>query len=792
MSHSNMSTSNNAFINAVQHTVGNRAREVIDEKGLPRRSMYGLSDIDPVKGFCAMFAGITDDTDESDCRQHIRACVHEIDRATHKSEAERAQLYAMLITGIMQVRDIRNNGKGRRDQTYAMFDEMSKKFPKTMLSLIEELKEHGGWMDLNKLYLREHEKTGNTRNLTKLQKCIISLWIHQLRVDTESLYKWKQAKASALHNGATFDMKCEVSLAAKWVPKEGRSVDKKTKCAKKIAQALYPEKFATNFKEAMRLYRGLLAPLQDAINTTEKLMCSKQFDKINFRFVPGKCMFKGRKAFLYEKKRGTELRGVDPKRLKCRANLQKHMQAAIEGKTKLHGKTMYLHELATKVYEGGLSSDEELLIHAQYLSHKRHFEELMKSDGCKIGNGVVCADFSGSMQGTPMAGAMAVGILASDLAEGPWKNIVFTFDTTPQILKLSYPESKLEFDAFMESEGSRNGYDNKHPLGSWDSSRAGGELTFPEKVRLCYNSPWGGSTDFLKLHDLIIDIGLTNNLTPEQMPEWFITASDMQFNTANRPSQTTRYKNFNYIGSQNNSSYRYSSYTSNSNPWKDHHKILVDAYNSAGFNMPDMIYWNMRTTQSYVTDVDTPGVQMLGGMSTMQLKIVLEDMKFDVPEKPKKTPWDTFCTAVEHGCYHGTWTVIETVGEGIFQYYMAPMSDDEVANAVSTPLPEPVKDVAESKTQNVSSTPPKTPSTVSTMSQVYEATQRGWSTSSDDVRERDDDEGWETDPESLPQKVATKTPMEKLKEAKQLLDAGLINQTDYDKLKVTILAELTR
>jgi len=123
---------------------------------------------------------------------------------------------------------------------------------------------------------------------------------------------------------------------------------------------------------------------------------------------------------------------------------------------------------------------------------------------------------------------------------------------------------------------------------------------------------------------------------------------------------------------------------------------------------------------------------------------------------------------------------------------MAPMSDDEVANAVSTPLPEPVKDVAESKTQNVSSTPPKTPSTVSTMSQVYEATQRGWSTSSDDVRERDDDEGWETDPESLPQKVATKTPMEKLKEAKQLLDAGLINQTDYDKLKVTILAELTR
>ena len=776
---SHMSTSNNAFINAIQQTVGSRAREVIDEKGLPRRSMYGLSDIDPVKGaFCAMFAGITDDTDESVCRQHVRSCIEEIDRATHKSETERANLYAMLITAIMQVRDIRNNGKGRRDQCYAMFDEMSKKFPKTMLSLIEELKEHGGWMDINKLYLREHKKTSNTRNLTELQKCIISLWIRQLKVDAESLRKWKQAKMHAEHNELAFDEKCEVSLVAKWIPKENRSMDKKTKVSKKIAQALFPEKFANNFMEAMRLYRVFLAPLQDAINTTEKLMCSKQFDKINFRFVPGKCMFKGRKAFLYEKKRGTELRGNDPKRLKCRANLQKHMQAAIEGKTKLHGKTMYLHELAAKVYEGNLSADEEKLIHAQYLSHKRHFEELIEKEGCKIGNGVVCADFSGSMQGAPMAGAMAVGILASDLADGPWKNIVFTFATVPQILKLSYPTSKMEFVEFMKLDGNRNWNSNRHPLGQWDSSRAGGELTFPEKVRVCYNSPWGGSTDFLKLHDLIIDIGLTNNLTPEQMPEWFITASDMQFNVANRPSSNTRYKNLHYVGSQNNSSYRYSNYTSNSDPWKDHHKILVDAYNRAGFNMPDMIYWNMRTTQSFVTDVDTPGVQMLGGMSTMQLKIVLEDMQFDVPEKPKKTPWDTFCTAVEHGCYHGTWVVIETVGEGVFRSYRAPMSDDELANAASIPIPETVSSQGESKTQNVSSTPPKAPST------------GGWSSSPEDQRGWGDDEGWETDPEATIQKSTSKTPMEKLKEAKQLLDAALIEQEDYDKIKMKILANL--
>ena len=155
----------------------------------------------------------------------------------------------------------------------------------------------------------------------------------------------------------------------------------------------------------------------------------------------------------------------------------------------------------------------------------------------------------------------------------------------------------------------------------------------------------------------------------------------MQFNVANKAGGCCDYKHLNYVSSQTSASYRYSSYTSNSDPWKDHHKILKEAYARAGYPMPQMIYWNMRTTQSYVTDIDTPGVQMLGGMSTMQLKTVLEDMNFEAPEKPKKTPWDTFCTAIENDCYHGTRKIIEQVGEGIFAHYKAPMSDDEFAVA---------------------------------------------------------------------------------------------------------------
>ena len=68
-------------------------------------------------------------------------------------------------------------------------------------------------------------------------------------------------------------------------------------------------------------------------NTTEILMCNKEYDKINFHLVPGRCLNINKRAFLNLKgKKGDEPRTNEENRIKCRENLLLHLDKAKSGK----------------------------------------------------------------------------------------------------------------------------------------------------------------------------------------------------------------------------------------------------------------------------------------------------------------------------------------------------------------------------------------------------------------------------------------------------------------------------
>ena len=69
---------------------------------------------------------------------------------------------------------------------------------------------------------------------------------------------------------------------------------------------------------------------------------------------------------------------------------------------------------------------------------------------------------------------------------------------------------------------------------------------------------------------------------------------------------------------------------------------------------------------------------MVGGMSTMQLKLFLEEMDLDPADPVKKdvTPWDTFQRAVGNECYDEVRKFLETQG-GPFSGYRAPVRETE-------------------------------------------------------------------------------------------------------------------
>lgn len=757
------------FAKALESSVGSLAPRVIGENGSDMYTIYGVhGEGHPIIGsLVGLFSGIVDNTSTEACANFVRHAYEKITSASDISEEVRASFLADLIVSAIQCRDIRNNGKGRRDQSRAMFLELITIFPETMLHILPELKEYGSWKDYNLLLERyANGQKYKDVSLEKFVDAIYNLYIEQLKADRASYDEWlvQSEKGEATE-------RCKISLAAKWLPKENRSLDRATKCAKEIAKRMYPELFQKDFKSALKQVRVFYGPLQDAILTTEKLECANRYDEIRFQFVPGKCLFKKKKAYLYEKKKGKDLRGSDPKRLQCRDNLMKHLVKAVNGKATIHGKTVYIHELCNQVYSrwSTLSEGDKLVIEAQWLDHVKHFRELMNEKGLAIDKGVVLADFSGSMSGDPMNGAMAIAILASTLSEGPFKDKFMSFESSPHWISLRYPNTKEDFDRMTQgttnSLGSYGCFSSKrNPLGEWNPKRAGGELKFWEKVGVCYTSPWGGSTDFISAHDLILDICTKNRVSA---PEWMIVVSDMQFDQAHRVS-TTPYNSINkllgvsslaeaqrrYVSTQTGAIYTYNTYCTypKAENWQDHHSILQAAYKAANVDFPMMIYWNMRSTKSFVTTADKPGVQMLGGFSTMQLKLFLEEMELDPDAKkpPPVTPWDTFRKAMDDECYLPIRTIIQQCGEKQFSKYSLPTSQTENISDTDTSDTDTTTEIQDSLSKL--SINPNT------------STQNSTTNSTSIVN--------------------------KLTELKYLLDNHLITQEDYDNKKDEILKDM--
>lgn len=574
------------------------ANSTVGENGSKMYSMNELDNSHIKSSFLAAFNGILENTYRNQVDIYINNIIEALEKNTEEvDDKELIKMYEYLFILPFLIRDIRNNGKGRRREFYYVFHNLFKKFPEIMLELLEFIPEFGYWKDLNNLY--EYYSSYSDTSSQRLCLKIIELYVQQIKKDIEDYQEFTQQSSQGI---------CKLSLACKWLPKERRSLDRKTRIYSKISADLYklfhPDAPSyLHINTLNKFTRQQISPIQDKINTTEKLECNGKFHEINFQFVPGRTMNIKKNAYLNQYKDGSS-RSTDERRIECRSNLLDFLELAKQRKVTLHGKTMYIHELASQV-SSYLTKEEEEIINLQYQDHYLHFKKILEEKKISLNKGIVLADFSGSMEGSPMLGALAITILVSDLADTHWRNKFISFESEPRWISLTYPVN----ESLFQSSGLR---------GVFEPSRINTELTFCEKVRICKSSPWGGSTNFLKAHDLILHVATKNNVAQEDMPEWFVCPSDMQFDCA--------------CGS--------------SIDWDDNYELLEAKYNQAGYIIPQMIYWNMRATNTFVTQ-NREGVQQLSGFSTMQLKNFLETL-----ELTQITPWDTLITSLSDDSYH--------------------------------------------------------------------------------------------------------------------------------------------
>ncbi len=451
-----------------------------------------------------------------------------------------------------QTRNIRG-GKGERKLSHDMLMYLMSQYPHLTQKLLEFVPKYGCWRDLIAL----------AEVCPAVTDTVVCLFVNQLLAD--SLMSGDKA----------------ISLCAKWAPREQNH----KQLAKAVAKRMFPE--VKELSDRLRQYRKLLSSLNAKIHTTEIKMCANDWETIEPKQVPARCLQKHRKAFLNESLKDQGLRHPNNEvRMACREHFQEFFEKAARGEVKMHGAdTLYPHEVVKTILEARCieyTSESNLLL-AQW----KAFVEKAKEGGAMKKMKAMC-DFSGSMDGMPKLICTALGIL---VAEVSGSNEILTFDSQPKVHR---------FDP---------------------------EASIIEKVRSISDSCLGQglSTDFQKAMDLVLEEVVRKRMRPEDIPTDLVVFTDMGWDAAcgssdRNPYSMNRYRHVMKVES-----------------WQTHLEMIREAWKRKGEDMwgepfvpPRIVVWNLRAEyKDFHATSHQEGVVMLSGWSPSLFRI-FQDKGIDI------------------------------------------------------------------------------------------------------------------------------------------------------------------
>ena len=121
-----------------------------------------------------------------------------------------------------------------------------------------------------------------------------------------------------------------------------------------------------------------------------------------------------------------------------------------------------------------------------------------------------------------------------------------------------------------------------------------------ENVNNMTGMDWGYNTNLRAVFDQILTRAVENNMDPDELPTRLFIFTDMQFDVAEET------------------------------PWESTYEYIVKKYSDAGYIMPKIIFWNLRSKiESFPTTGTTPNVAMMSGFSPDLLKQVLSGEEYN-------------------------------------------------------------------------------------------------------------------------------------------------------------------
>jgi len=283
-----------------------------------------------------------------------------------------------------------------------------------------------------------------------------------------------------------------------------------------------------------KTYRKMLV---ENTNVVETQMCAKEWDGINFSHVPSVASARYQKAFG---------RNAGEQYAAYIRELQKP-DSERDPKVKINAGAVYPYDVVKSLTKGNAAVAD-----AQFNALPNYVGDT------KI---LPMVDVSGSM-GTPLAGnvtamevAISLGLYLSDRTSSDFKNMFLTFSGQSKIQTLK------------------------------------GSLS--QKYAQLQRAEWGMNTNLHSAFNEILSVAKDGNVSPENMPDYVLILSDMQFDSCVRNDHTAL-------------------------------EMIKSKYAQAGYTMPKVVFWNL-TARAENTPVKTndQGVALVSGFSPAIMATVL-------------------------------------------------------------------------------------------------------------------------------------------------------------------------
>lgn len=348
---------------------------------------------------------------------------------------------------------------------------------------------------------------------------------------------------------AFFNTPAEDAALSVWVSalRDGNGLAAKWAPREKSAKRKEANKLRRALGMTSRNYRKMLADLSD---TVEDKMCANAWSDIDYSKVPSVAAARYQKAFSSHDEEG----------------YAEYRNALVKGETKINAGAVYPYDIVRSARNGDkVIADEQWKALPDFIESDKSFIPLIDvsaSMDCRV---------SGSI--TAMDVAVSLGIYVAQRSKcEAFKNRFLTFQSDPN---------------WVSIEG----------------------LSFTKAMEKTLRAEWGGSTNFTAAYRKILNVAKRNKVPQEDMPEYLIVFSDMQFDHARGEYMWDRSVSDNFVMDD-----------------------IRREFEEAGYRAPKMVFWNLNdygtNTHAEANDQD---VALVSGFSASMMKTVLADVEQYTP-----------------------------------------------------------------------------------------------------------------------------------------------------------------